>query len=174
MEKAMHWTESSVEAFIQKVTFDFITQLEKKMESEPDFNQSVLAQKLNVSEGAVSQILNSPKNLTLKTMVRYARALGMKLAVVAYDDGDEDNSRGPVNSDIFRLSWEHAGKPRTFRMFQEQAPSEVSTQTFTAPTSRVKVGGDYNNLRPVGGVDGSFSTGAAVRGVGDWTKKRAS
>lgn len=174
MERTTHWTEANVAAFIQKVTFDFITQLEKKMESDPDLNQSVLARKLKVSEGAVSQILNNPRNLTLKTMVRYARALGMKLALVAYDDGDPDNSRGPINSDIFRLCWERAEKPRTFRAFQQPDSPNMSAQTIIVPSSRVKVGSDYDNLRPVGGADGSLSTGAAVGRIGDWTKKRAS
>jgi transcriptional regulator with XRE-family HTH domain len=174
MEKTMHWTESNVEAFIQKLTFDFITQLEKAMESNPDINQSVLAQKLNVSEGAVSQILNNPRNLTLKTMVRYARALGMKLALVAYDDSDPDNSRGPINSDIFRLCWERAEKPRTFRAFQQPDAPKMSAQTLTVSSPRVKVGSDYNALRLVGGSDGSLSAGAAVGGSSDWTKKRAS
>jgi transcriptional regulator with XRE-family HTH domain len=174
MEKTMHWTESNVEAFIQRVTFDFITQLEKKMESSPDVNQSALAQKLDVTEGAVSQILNSPRNLTLKTMVRYARALGMKLAVVAYDDGDEENRRGPINSDIFRLCWERAERPRTFRQLQQSDTLEMVAGTFTVPSSSAKGGGGYGTLRPVNGSGGSLSAGMRVGGVDDWSKKQAS
>lgn len=167
MEKTMHWTESNVNAFIQKVTFDFITQLENRLESDPEMNQSVLAQKLKVSEGAVSQILNNPRNLTLKTMVRYVRALGMKLAVVAYDDGDPGNKLGPINSDIFRLSWEFAEKPRTFRKFHQQDAPSMTAQTVTVSPSSVKIGGDYGNLRPVGGSNGSLSTTAAFGSIAE-------
>ncbi len=163
MKKTAHWTESNVEAFIQRVTFDFITQLEKVMELRPGVNQSVLAQKLDVTEGAVSQILNNPRNLTLKTMVRYARALGMKLSVVAYDDGDPDNSRGPINSDIFRLCWERAERPRTFRRFQQQNAPEDVVQTVTALPSSEKVRSDYGNLQL---VQDSLSTGQSDPIVG--------
>lgn len=145
MENVTHWTESGIEAFIQRVTFDFTTQLEKKMESQPDVNQSALARQLNVSEGAVSQVLNGPRNLTLKTMVRYARALGMKLAVVAYDDNDPENRLGPVNSDIFRLCWERADRPRTFRPFRQHS----AAHTLTVKPSGVGGASGFGKLQPV-------------------------
>jgi transcriptional regulator with XRE-family HTH domain len=113
-----HWTEESTESFIQRITFDFITQIQKRLESLP-LSQAELAEKLHLSEGAVSQSLNGPRNLTLKTIVRYARAVGIKVALVAYDDRDPDNSRGPVNSDIFRICWENAGRPQAFNHVQE-------------------------------------------------------
>jgi transcriptional regulator with XRE-family HTH domain len=110
LKKTPHWTAASTEAFVRRITFDFIAQLEKKMESDP-ISQADLAQKLGVSEGAVSQVLNNSRNLTLKTIVSYARALGMKVAVVGYDDEDLQNERGPVGSEIFSTCWHNAGKP---------------------------------------------------------------
>src|ERR1700674_5595782 len=107
-----HYTSTSQDALIERVTSDFIGQIAQRLEMSGK-SQSELAKKAGVSESEVSQILNLNRiNLTLKTMARYALALGMKLAVVAYDDGDPTNQNGPVGSEIFSLSWEKIGKPR--------------------------------------------------------------
>jgi transcriptional regulator with XRE-family HTH domain len=118
----IHWTAKSTDAFIQRMTFDYITQLMKKLDTLP-MTQADLAKKLGVTEGAVSQKLNAPRNLQLKTVVSYARALGLKVALVAYDDGDPGNERGPINSEIFSICWERANRPADF--FSLQA-TEVS------------------------------------------------
>lgn len=47
-------------------------------------------------------------------MAEYARALGMKVVVVAYDDNDPDNTRGPINPEIFQQCWKHMGSPADF------------------------------------------------------------
>lgn len=112
-----HWTSENTEAFIHRITFDFITTIAKHLEAKP-LTQAKLAKKLDVSEGAVSQVLNTPRNLTLKTIVRYARAIGLKIALVAYDDGDPDNKRGPINSEIFAACWESVGRPEDFRQLR--------------------------------------------------------
>jgi hypothetical protein len=44
-------------------------------------------------------------------VVEYARALGQKVAIVAYDDGDSRNENGPINSVIFAMCWQLEGKP---------------------------------------------------------------
>jgi hypothetical protein len=62
----------------------------------------------------ISQIFNNPGNLTLNKIVQYARALGLKVAVIAYDDGDHINKNGPISSEIFNICWENAGKPKDF------------------------------------------------------------
>jgi transcriptional regulator with XRE-family HTH domain len=111
--KTMNWTEQKIDNFLSKITFDFITQLEKKMESLP-MSQAELAEKLNLSESRVSQILNGSHNLELKSIIKYARALGLKVAVIAYDDDDPDNNRGLINSEIFSACWERQGKPADF------------------------------------------------------------
>jgi len=113
-----HWTAESNEAFVHRISSDFVAQLEKRMEAIP-ITQGALAKRLGVSEGAVSQILNNPQNLTLKTIVAYARALGIKVSLVAYDDNDPLNERGPVNSEIFSVCWENAGKPSDFWSLQD-------------------------------------------------------
>lgn len=110
---ATHWTEKSVEDFVHRISFDFITQLAKRLESSP-LSRADLANKLGVSKGRISQIMNNPGNLTLKRAVAYARALGMKVSVVAYDDNDPNNSNGPISSEIFSICWENQNQPRDF------------------------------------------------------------
>lgn len=136
MEHARHWTEDSVAGFLYKIAADFVTQLEEKMDSLP-LSQSEVAERLGVSEGRVSQILNNPGNLTLKMIIKCARSLGLKVALVAYDDKDPANERGPINSDIFRICWENQGRPRTFRYLQSQAPQ---TDALTSEARLVPAG----------------------------------
>jgi transcriptional regulator with XRE-family HTH domain len=107
----MHWTSESPDAFIRRVTFDFWTQFQKRLDALP-LSQSDLSKIFGVSESAVSQTLNNSRNPTLKTLYQYAQAARLKFAIVPYDDPDPEN--GPVNSEIFTLCWERAGRPHTF------------------------------------------------------------
>jgi transcriptional regulator with XRE-family HTH domain len=122
MMKTTHWTEKSTKDFLFRIASDFVEQLEAKMESK-GWTKAQLAKALGVTKGRVSQIINNPGNLSLDMIIRCARVLGMKVAIVAYDDGDERNERGPVNSEIFRICWENVGKPRDFWSLQEMAQS---------------------------------------------------
>jgi transcriptional regulator with XRE-family HTH domain len=107
---SQHWTERSIQDFVHRISFDFVAQVEKALESN-DNSQAKLAKNLGVTEGRVSQVLNNPGNLGLKNIVKYARAIGRKVAIVLYDDGDATNNNGPVSSDIFSTCWEQAGRP---------------------------------------------------------------
>jgi transcriptional regulator with XRE-family HTH domain len=86
---------------------------------EARVTQSSLAESLGVTPGRVSQVLRNPGNLTLKKMVEYARSLGMKVSIVAYDDDDPQNENGPINSQIFNVCWTKAGKPNDFFSVQD-------------------------------------------------------
>jgi len=108
-----HWTSRSAEDFVYRISADFVLQVEKKMEEE-GMNQKELAGKLHVSAGRISQVLRNPGNLTLKKIVEYSRVLGMKVSIVAYDDGDPQNLNGPINAEIFNLCWKRAGSPKDF------------------------------------------------------------
>lgn len=119
MSKGQHWTERSTEDFVQRIAFDFTTQIEKLLESG-NSSQAALAKSLGLTEGRVSQILNNPGNLGLKNVVRFARAIGRKVALVLYDDGDPMNTNGPVNSEIFSTCWERAGRPADFWALQRE------------------------------------------------------
>lgn len=123
-----HWTSRSTEDFVYRISSDFVFQIENRMDEEP-LNQSNLAKRLGVSESRVSQVLHNPGNITLKKMVEYAAALGMKVAIVAYDDGDPLNENGPINSQIFTASWKRLGRPNDFFAFHRCA----STLQTTAP-----------------------------------------
>lgn len=133
MNSQVHWTEARTEDFLYKISADFVAQLEREIERLPR-KQAEVAEKLGVSEGRVSQIINNPGNLTLKVIIRFARALGLKVAIVAYSDGDDKNEKGPINSDVFRVCWENAGRPRNFRFLREWNATNAQTHppTLTA------------------------------------------
>lgn len=105
-----HWTEQSYDDFRFNVAFNFVEQVLEAMK-ERGVSQKDLAEAAELSEGRVSQIINNPGNLTLRTIVKWSRALGHKVGVVLYDDGDAGNERGPIDSDVFRYCWEAAGRP---------------------------------------------------------------
>ena len=113
-----HWTARSVDDFLYRIASDFVRQIERAME-ESRTSQAKLAEALSVTEGRVSQVMNNPGNLTLRKVIEYARVLGKKVSVVAYDDDDPQNLNGPINSEIFTLCWEKAGKPVDFFAFDE-------------------------------------------------------
>jgi transcriptional regulator with XRE-family HTH domain len=122
-----HWTAASIDDFVHRLSFDFMTQLAKRLESSP-INKNELAERLRVSKGRVSQVFNNPGNITLKRAVEYARALGMKVSVVAYDDHDPNNHNGPISSEIFSICWQRAGEPADFETAHGSA-SFTSTAT---------------------------------------------
>lgn len=108
-----HWTERSIADFVHKISADFVTQIETRMDTD-QISRKELAYRLRISMGRVSQVLNNPGNLTMKNVVQYSRILGMKVAIVAYDDGDAQNENGPINSEIFTRCWQSSGKPTDF------------------------------------------------------------
>lgn len=110
---AAHWTQQSIPDFVYRIASDFVIQIEKKLEKER-IQHNEFATQLGVTKGRVSQLINNPGNLTLKNIVHCARTLGMKVAVVAYEDGDTENRSGPINSEIFSTCWQRAGAPRDF------------------------------------------------------------
>jgi transcriptional regulator with XRE-family HTH domain len=125
-----HWTERSTEDFLYRITADLIDQLEQQIQSK-SLSKAELAKKLGVTKGRVSQILNNAdNNLSIRTIIRFARALGIKIAIVAYDDKDRDNKRGPINSEIFRICWENSGKPADFWSLEEAKCTAITTETL--------------------------------------------
>jgi transcriptional regulator with XRE-family HTH domain len=130
-----HWTGRSIEDFVYRISSDFALQIENKMDEE-GVTQSSLADTLGVTDGRVSQVLRNPGNLTLKKMVQYARSLGMKVSVVAYEDGDPQNENGPINSQIFSTCWTKAGKPTDFFALHESAPTILSVADIRYATRR--------------------------------------
>jgi transcriptional regulator with XRE-family HTH domain len=116
-----HWTQQSTNSFAYNISLDFFAQLEDRIE-ELNISRKELAERLGVSAGAVSQMLNSPpENAHIETLARYARSLGLKVAIVAYDDGDPDNDKGPLYSGIFEKSWRAMGCPSDLGAFVGRA-----------------------------------------------------
>jgi transcriptional regulator with XRE-family HTH domain len=152
-----HWTEKSTDDFLYRIGADFIRQVESAMESA-GINQAELAKRLKVSEGRVSQVLNNPGNLTLRKIVEYVRALGRKVAIVEYDDGDSQNLKGPVNSEIFARCWYEAGTPADFFALENATTRDVLAPA-PAPYYMEILGKKAANTRPAGArVDRSAAT----------------
>jgi hypothetical protein len=129
MEKLKrHWTERSVASFVHRISFDFVTQIQKRMD-EARISRKELAKCLRVDPSRVSQVLNSPGNLTLLNAVEYAKSVGLKVALVAYDDGDPQNQKGPISSEIFEQCWKLQGTPIDF----------FELASTTMPTCRVSL-----------------------------------
>jgi len=121
-----HWTERSIKDYLFRIGADFIAQLEKKMELH-NTTQDRLAESLGITKGRVSQIINYPGNITLANIIKFARTLGMKVSIVAYEDDDPENKRGPINSEVFKICWEKFGKPVDFWAFQEIGKNEITS-----------------------------------------------
>ncbi len=139
--KTSHWTARSIKDYLFRIAADFISQLENKMEALP-VSQDELAKRLGITKGRVSQFINHPGNISLGKMIEYAKALGMKVSIIAYEDNDPENKRGPVDSEIFRICWEHSGKPRDFWSIQDMKAKNV----FAANIKYGRRIDDYKNL----------------------------
>lgn len=132
MTNTAHWTEKSTKDFLFAIALDFVDQLEAKMKAL-GWSRAKLAKKAKVDKSYVSQVLNNPGNLSLDTIVKFARVLKLKVSVVAYDDGDKSNENGPINAEIFRLCWEHAKKPADMWTLREntKATTKETVYVFT-------------------------------------------
>ncbi len=108
-----HWTNKDTKSFSYSIASDFIEQLRDRLE-EIQWSQARLAKELKVTRARVSQVFGNPGNLTLETMIEWARIVGMKVSIVAYFDSDPTNEWGPVNAEMFRQSWVKQGRPRSF------------------------------------------------------------
>ncbi len=126
-----HWTERSIKDYLFRIAADFISQFEEKMESKK-ISQDQLAKRLRVTKGRVSQILNHPGNITLSNIIKISRTLGMKVSIVAYEDDDAENKKGPINSEVFKICWERFGKPRDFWAFQEASEYKMTAANATS------------------------------------------
>jgi Helix-turn-helix. len=105
-----HWTSVNVKDFAFAISMDFVGDLELVMDKN-GISQKDLADRLGISEGRVSQVVNNPGNLTLKSAVEWARALGHNVALVVYDDGAQPGKTGPLVPEVFRSCWQALGKP---------------------------------------------------------------
>ena len=128
MSQNQHWTGTSPTDFAFWISSDFTAQIETHLEKQ-GIGKSELANLLGVTLPRVSQVLNNPGNLTLANVVKYPRALGLKVAIVIYDDGDPSNEKGPISAEIFQDCWRRAGKPN--EMFS--LSSAPARQTFYRP-----------------------------------------
>lgn len=160
-----HWTERSTEDYLYRIASDFVRCLEASMGDE--INQARLADRLGVSEGRVSQFLNNPGNFTLRKIIEYARALGLKVAIVGYNDGDTQNLSGPIPAEIFSKAWEKIGAPRDFEElnFCGAMNNDICIHSFGGDVWTIKLKTEKSATtkeRRSGRPDNTASTGGKV------------
>jgi transcriptional regulator with XRE-family HTH domain len=124
METVAHWTQNSPTDFVYSISSNFIAQIESKIEAE-DISQNDIASKMGKTSGRVSQVLNNPGNLSIRVMVELARAMGMKVSIVAYDDHDPTNENGPIDPDVFVKCWEKVGRPANLFKVEDESACDI-------------------------------------------------
>lgn len=137
-----HWTDASLKDFSYWILSDFTSQIETRLD-ETGISNSVFANMIHVSPSRVSQVLNDPGNLTIGNVVKYARGLGMKVALVVYSDADPDNTKGPIHADVFTQCWKRMGCPQ--EVFDLQ--SITQSRGCWVLTKTVSAANDRNNIR---------------------------
>lgn len=146
-----HWTQESLEDFQFSVAYDYVYQLQDALEVE-GMTQKAFAEAAESSESRVSQLFGNPGNLTLKSMIRWARAIGRKVSVVFYDDGDARNELGPVDSEVFLKCWEMAGRPRDLASIEEKEEEVAEKAGYDEYFAPAETGKLYVGASPRAGV----------------------
>ena len=142
-----HWTSRDTKAFVHAISVDYIAQIETKLQAD-GITRRKFAKLLNVTPARVSQTLNDPSNFNLYTVVNYARVLGMKVAIVAYEDADPNNDKGPISADVFTNCWKQCGRPEDLAGFVSAYPSVQSFALTRIPQDAVK--SDELSFTPIG------------------------
>lgn len=161
-----HWTDQSLRDFSYWILSDFTAQVETSLE-QSGMSNNAFAEVIHVSPGRVSQVLNDPGNLTIGNVVKYARGLGKKVALVMYDDVDPENTKGPIHAEVFTECWQRMGCPQEMYDLNTMTQSRgcwVLTKTASATN-------DQNEIPNVIKVEktAAANTYAARAGVGgDW------
>ena len=172
MEAVAHWTQNSPADFIYSISSNFVAQIETKIEEE-GISQNEVASKMNKTSGRVSQILNNPGNLSIRVMVELARAFGMKVSIVAYDDHDPNNDRGPVDPDVFVKCWERSGRPANLfeaedvsaHPVKERYLKNVASADFSIRASGQIYGYGVNIPKDIGDLAGLYLTVKTIEPV---------
>jgi len=141
-------TSSDVMQHLSSITFNAITQIQAIFETS-GLKQAELAEKLGITEGRVSQILNADTGMTLKQMVRLVRTMGLKACVLFYNDGDARDKYGPLHPSIFESCWKECGEPKSMQhvsvgvLTDKPLPANVIRFERTATTK------DTNDARTI-------------------------
>lgn len=130
-----HWTGQSTNTkkYRHRIIADVIEQLRARVETAAPISPFLSAEIRAASNGEWP-----PSSLSLNRLIKLVQAAGLKLSIVAYDDGDPANERGPVNAEIFVRCWQARGRPRDFFDLEEKAKD---AQSLRAEIARLQAGG---------------------------------
>jgi transcriptional regulator with XRE-family HTH domain len=164
-KKARHWTAESDDAFAHKLAFDFIAQIENQLELQ-EISRTSFAHRLGVTPGSVSQVLNNPQNLTIKTIAKYCQGLGQKAALIVYQTRkDSENNEGPISPEVFKTCWQRWGEPQDFWQLDESDRTRATTRLIFnvqvpyysyASTSMTTTSWSCGSITETFGSNGSF------------------
>lgn len=160
MADIRHWTERSPEDFFYSIATDFIEQLREKMEAT-GMKPNQLARAAKVSKSYISKVFKDPGNLSVETIVKLARTVGMKVSIITYEDiNDPDNTRGPISADVFRRCWETAKRPADMWSFEAKAAeTPAPTLDLTALMKKLSWGWEiYQRTADSGGTQNQTGT----------------
>lgn len=117
MEK--HGTEGteSFRHFILEDLFDRITDSLVKYE----ISMKEVDQRLGWEPGQTESAIRGMSDISVEDLIQMTRKYGLKPALFAYDDGDPDNTLGPIFAEVFLTCWKMVGKPRDFFELKEAA-----------------------------------------------------
>ena|SRR6266436_209963 len=165
LKTTRHWTEGNTPGLVRWIASDLMAQLEMRMEQIPGCNHVELSKRLRVTVGRVSQVMNTPGNITLRNAVHYSGAVDRKVVFVTYDAAVVPSGCAPISGDVFRACWEKLGRPLNMFDFRDNT-SSWSSPAYPANSNGVLYlnGGAVNGQgwRP---VDGTFDTGSSVSKV---------
>jgi hypothetical protein len=102
-----HWTARTTQDYKYCIVYNTVAQLDHfLMLKNGDYSEHFL--------------VDDPGAVSLEEVIKLVRSHGLKLVMLAYDDGDPENKRGPVNSEIFVECWKRCGKPIDFFELEEK------------------------------------------------------
>tara|TARA_B110000037_G_scaffold221976_1_gene294879 strand:- start:441 stop:779 length:339 start_codon:yes stop_codon:yes gene_type:complete len=78
-----------------------VEELLHHMKSE-GINRSELAERMGVVPGRITKLLNGTENLTIETLVRAGRAVGVDLHQAFIPNGQKSNRFSPTSKPIFK------------------------------------------------------------------------
>lgn len=108
----IHWTDKNFKSYKTKFMFDFIIQLENKMD-ELGIDEEDISNHLNISVKKFNKIMNNPKKLKLKTIYKISKLINCHIGLILYDRkyGISKEHHGPVCPIIIEKSWKLCDNP---------------------------------------------------------------
>ena len=124
-----HWTDESPMRFKLCLMYNFLAGVEQRLE-ELCLTKKKLAEKLGVPPRQVNRLWDNPDKITLHHIITWCRVLGLKPAIVVYEDDSIPSRQAPVHPEVFLASWKRLGCPvdnSPFVKEEDDNPANLTT-----------------------------------------------